>query len=213
MVVLVVVKNVAVVMVVVEKIVVWYFLDSKNFGSHKEDTVVMAVVVEDTQIVIDKLVRVTFAFQKEDTVARKNLSFVNLGPRHHNHGQQRKRSRTASCNVTENYVTRDAIKRVLVGGCCYFEKEMGENNRGYDAIITKWKNSIRPKIVALSVVYDSVQRMDESWSSNLAVFQKALAEFETTYGHAFTLKACWRISKKTEMETPLLNQQHNNNEV
>ncbi|GJS61680.1 hypothetical protein Tco_0656464 [Tanacetum coccineum] len=37
------------------------------------------VVVDDTPIVIDKLVRVTFAFQKEDTVARKNLSFVNLG--------------------------------------------------------------------------------------------------------------------------------------
>ncbi|GJY94958.1 hypothetical protein Tco_0511319 [Tanacetum coccineum] len=79
MVVIVVVKNVAVVMVVVENIVVEYFLDSQNFGSRKEDTVVMVVVVDDTPIVIDKLVRVTFAFQKEDTVARKNLSFVNLG--------------------------------------------------------------------------------------------------------------------------------------
>nr|GEV80113.1 katanin p60 ATPase-containing subunit A-like 2 isoform X2 [Tanacetum cinerariifolium] len=56
-------------MVVVENIVVEYFLDSQNFGSRKEDT----------PIVIDKLVRVTFAFQKEDTVVRKNLSFVNLG--------------------------------------------------------------------------------------------------------------------------------------
>ncbi|GJV04837.1 hypothetical protein Tco_1338406 [Tanacetum coccineum] len=79
MVVIVVVKNVAVVMVVVENIVVEYFLDSQNFRSRKEDTVVMVVVVDDTPIVIDKLVRVTFAFQKEDTVARKNLSFVNLG--------------------------------------------------------------------------------------------------------------------------------------
>ncbi|GKF09377.1 hypothetical protein Tco_0043601 [Tanacetum coccineum] len=60
-------------------VVVEYFLDSQNFGSRKEDTVVIVVVVEDTPIVIDKLVRVTFAFQKEDTVARKNLSFVNLG--------------------------------------------------------------------------------------------------------------------------------------
>ncbi|GJT08562.1 DNA helicase [Tanacetum coccineum] len=56
-----------------------YFLDSKIFGSRKEDTVVMVVVVDDTPIVIDKLVRVTFAFQKEDTVARKNLSFVEPG--------------------------------------------------------------------------------------------------------------------------------------
>nr|GEV61935.1 hypothetical protein [Tanacetum cinerariifolium] len=57
---------------VVENIVVEYFLDSRNFGSRM-------VVVDDMSIVIDKLVRVTFAFQKEETVARKNLSFVNLG--------------------------------------------------------------------------------------------------------------------------------------
>ncbi|GJY44703.1 zf-CCHC domain-containing protein [Tanacetum coccineum] len=76
---IIVVKNIAVVMVVVENIVVEYFLDSQNFGSRKKDTVVMVIVVDDTPIVIDKLVRVTFAFQKEDTVARKNLSFVNLG--------------------------------------------------------------------------------------------------------------------------------------
>ncbi|GKC91107.1 hypothetical protein Tco_1151756 [Tanacetum coccineum] len=78
---IIVVKNIAVVMVVVENIVVEYFLDSQNFGSRKKDTVVMVIVVDDTPIVIDKLVRVTFAFQKEDTVARKNLSFVNLGSR------------------------------------------------------------------------------------------------------------------------------------
>nr|GEW65540.1 hypothetical protein [Tanacetum cinerariifolium] len=47
-------------------------------ANEEEDTVVMVVVVDDTPIVIDKLVRVTSAFQKEDTVARKNLSFVNL---------------------------------------------------------------------------------------------------------------------------------------
>ncbi|GJU32281.1 hypothetical protein Tco_1175870 [Tanacetum coccineum] len=66
-------------MVVVENIVVESFLDSQNFVSRKEDTVVMVVVVDDTPIVIDKLVLVTFAFQKEDTVARKNLSFATLG--------------------------------------------------------------------------------------------------------------------------------------
>ncbi|GJS40711.1 hypothetical protein Tco_0565754 [Tanacetum coccineum] len=59
-------------MIVVKKIMVEYFLDSSNFGSR-------IVVVDDTPIVSDKLDRVTFAFQKEDTVARKNLSFVNLG--------------------------------------------------------------------------------------------------------------------------------------
>ncbi|GKG37907.1 hypothetical protein Tco_0457130, partial [Tanacetum coccineum] len=46
--------------------------DSQNSGSRVVD-------VDDTPIVIDKLDRVTFAFQKEETVVRKNLSFVNLG--------------------------------------------------------------------------------------------------------------------------------------
>nr|GEY80081.1 hypothetical protein [Tanacetum cinerariifolium]GEZ02803.1 hypothetical protein [Tanacetum cinerariifolium] len=63
-------KN-AIVMAVVEKIVVEDFLDSRNFG--------ILVGVNDTQVVADKLARMTFAFQTEDTVARKNLNFVNLG--------------------------------------------------------------------------------------------------------------------------------------
>ncbi|GJT48612.1 hypothetical protein Tco_0974769 [Tanacetum coccineum] len=68
----VVVKNIAVVMTVVKKIVVAYFLDSCNFGSRIVD-------FDDTPIVSDKLDRgVTFAFQKGDTVAT-NLSFGNLG--------------------------------------------------------------------------------------------------------------------------------------
>ncbi|GJU82823.1 hypothetical protein Tco_1285188 [Tanacetum coccineum] len=71
-VVMMIVENIAVVMIVVKIIVVEYFLDSSSFGSR-------IVVDDDTPIVIDKHVRVTFAFQKKDTVARKNLSFVNLG--------------------------------------------------------------------------------------------------------------------------------------
>ncbi|GJW39597.1 hypothetical protein Tco_0065442 [Tanacetum coccineum] len=48
--------------------------------------------------------------------------------------------------------------------------------QGYDTIVVKWKHSIRPKIVAFIVVYDSVQRMDESGSSNIALFQKSISE-------------------------------------
>nr|GEU59113.1 hypothetical protein [Tanacetum cinerariifolium] len=58
--------------IVMKNIMVEYFLDSRNFGSRM-------VVVDDTPIVIDNLGRVTFAFQNEETIARKNLSFVNLG--------------------------------------------------------------------------------------------------------------------------------------
>nr|GEW12489.1 receptor-like protein kinase HERK 1 [Tanacetum cinerariifolium] len=58
----------------------------------------------------------------------------------------------------------------------------------------------------------SVQRMDENEneSSDLVLFQNALAEFETGYEHPFTMKACWRILKNhaawTEIEMPSFNQ-------
>nr|GEU76560.1 hypothetical protein [Tanacetum cinerariifolium] len=73
MVVMIVMENIAVVMVVVENMTVEYFLDSPNFGSR------LVVGLDDTQVGVDKLACLSFAFQTEDTVARKNLSFVNLG--------------------------------------------------------------------------------------------------------------------------------------
>nr|GEW62068.1 hypothetical protein [Tanacetum cinerariifolium] len=69
---MVVMENIAFVMIVVENIMVEYFLDLGNFGSRT------AVGVDDTQVV-DKLDRVLFAFHTEDMVARKNLSFVTMG--------------------------------------------------------------------------------------------------------------------------------------
>nr|GEW60458.1 putative reverse transcriptase domain-containing protein [Tanacetum cinerariifolium] len=122
----------------------------------------------------------------------------------------------AWCDITENNVTGDAMKmrgfRSKI--VAYFEKEIGMNIRGYDAIIMKWKRTIRPKIDAFSAVCDNVQRMNENESCNLTVFQKALAEYETHYGYNFTLEACWRILKDyaawTDIEMLLFNQQHNN---
>ncbi|GJY44909.1 hypothetical protein Tco_0433122 [Tanacetum coccineum] len=56
----------------------------------------------------------------------------------------------------------------------------------------------------------SVQQMDENGSSDLVLFQNALAEFETGYGHPFTMETCWRILKNheawTEVEMPSFNQ-------
>ncbi|GJZ47792.1 hypothetical protein Tco_0601624 [Tanacetum coccineum] len=60
-------------MIVKENIAVEYFLDLRNFGSR------IVVGVNDTQVVVDKLHQVSFVFQTEDTVARKNLSFVTMG--------------------------------------------------------------------------------------------------------------------------------------
>ncbi|GKA44068.1 hypothetical protein Tco_0736792 [Tanacetum coccineum] len=53
------------------------------------------------------------------------------------------------------------------------------------------KNSIRPKVVAFSVVYDSVQQMDENGSSDLVLFQNELAEFEISRqtDHVFSVKS------------------------
>ncbi|GJR84915.1 hypothetical protein Tco_0155700 [Tanacetum coccineum] len=67
-----VVENIVVVMIVVEKSVVAYFLDSCNLESRIVD-------FDDTPIVIDKHVRaVTFAFHKGETVAT-SLNVGNLG--------------------------------------------------------------------------------------------------------------------------------------
>nr|GEZ70882.1 hypothetical protein [Tanacetum cinerariifolium] len=62
----------------------------------------------------------------------------------------------------ETYGLRDIMKQGFwENGFDNFEKDMGGTIREYDAIVSKWKNSIRPKVAAFSVVYDGVQRMDE----------------------------------------------------
>ncbi|GJZ26737.1 hypothetical protein Tco_0570990 [Tanacetum coccineum] len=126
------------------------------------------------------------------------------------------------------FASRSLIHGQVVGGertvsvvdmdnvLVYVEKNGKRNEgtiRGYDTMVVKWKHSIRPKIAAFSVVCDSVQRMDESGSSNLALFQKALAKFETQYGHLFTMEACRRILKNhpawTVIEMSSFNRRHN----
>ncbi|GJX35615.1 hypothetical protein Tco_0247172 [Tanacetum coccineum] len=70
---------------------------------------------------------------------------------------------TAWCNAMETYGSGDIMKK---GFWEYvfdnFEKDMGGIIREYDAIVSKWKNSIRPKVDSFSVIYDGVQRMDEN---------------------------------------------------
>ncbi|GKE21605.1 hypothetical protein Tco_1433117 [Tanacetum coccineum] len=91
---------------------------------------------------------------------------------------------TAWFNAMDTYVTRDRqfSKRFWEKVYANFKKDMGGTIRGYDAIVSIWKNSIRPKVACFSVVYDSVRRMDENRSSDLVLFQNALAEFQTGYG-------------------------------
>nr|GEV68060.1 hypothetical protein [Tanacetum cinerariifolium] len=89
------------------------------------------------------------------------------------------------CNVSENSVRGDTIKTRGLWSevIAYLEKETGENIRGYDAITIKWKNMVHP---AFYVVYDSVQPMNESGSSNVSVLEKPLAKYEARYDHDFT---------------------------
>ncbi|GJY54111.1 hypothetical protein Tco_0445775 [Tanacetum coccineum] len=107
----------------------------------------------------------------------------------------------AWCEAMENYNAGDMRTGFWFKVFDNFKKEMEETIRKYDTVIVKWKILIRPKVVAFSVVYDSVQRMDENGSSNLVLFQNALAEFQNGYGHPFTMEACWRILKNHEAWT------------
>ncbi|GKF02630.1 glutathione S-transferase T3-like protein, partial [Tanacetum coccineum] len=65
----------------------------------------------------------------------------------------------------------------------------------YNAITSKWKNRVRLIIGSFCAIIDNVERRNESGSSNLTVYQKALVEYETQYDHPFTLESCWKILK------------------
>ncbi|GJY07864.1 hypothetical protein Tco_0374918 [Tanacetum coccineum] len=70
---------------------------------------------------------------------------------------------TAWCNAMETCGSGDITKKGFWSDVfANFEKDMGGTIREYDAIDSKWKNSIRPKVAAFSVVYDGVQRIDEN---------------------------------------------------
>ncbi|GJR10702.1 hypothetical protein Tco_0793354 [Tanacetum coccineum] len=103
---------------------------------------------------------------------------------------------TAWCNAMDTYVTRDIHSRKGFWEEVFanFEKDMGGTIRGYDVIVSKWKNSIRPKVAAFSVVYDGVQRMDENGSSDLVLFQNALAEYQTRSCSDVVVVACVKLS-------------------
>ncbi|GKD18849.1 hypothetical protein Tco_1208007 [Tanacetum coccineum] len=112
----------------------------------------------------------------------------------------------AWCEAIENYNAGDMRTGFWSIVFANFQKEMGVTIRRYDTVVVKWKNSIRPKVAAFSVVYDSVQQMDENGSSDLVLFQNASAEYQTGYEHPFTMEAYWRILKNhpawSEVEVP-----------
>ncbi|GJT99946.1 hypothetical protein Tco_1110285 [Tanacetum coccineum] len=88
----------------------------------------------------------------------------------------------------------------------YFEKETG-SNRGYDSILSKWKNRVRPRICAFCAIFDNVQRRNESGSCDLTVYQKACVEYVVEYDHDFSFEPCCQIFKDhsawKQVEMPL----------
>ncbi|GKD06464.1 hypothetical protein Tco_1181438, partial [Tanacetum coccineum] len=78
------------------------------------------------------------------------------------------------CDVSENNISRNSIKakgfwEVVIR---YFEKETG-STRGYDSIVSKWKNRVRPKIGAFCAIIKNIEANHESGTNDLDVYQKA----------------------------------------
>ncbi|GJV74596.1 hypothetical protein Tco_1506180 [Tanacetum coccineum] len=87
----------------------------------------------------------------------------------------------------------------------YFENETG-SSIGYDSILNKWKNRVRPRIDAFCAIINNVEDNHESGSDDLDVFQKACAEYKMIYRQDFMLEHCYNILKdhqadETEEET------------
>ncbi|GJT01037.1 reverse transcriptase domain, reverse transcriptase zinc-binding domain protein, partial [Tanacetum coccineum] len=51
------------------------------------------------------------------------------------------------------------------------------------------------RIGTFCAIIDDVERRNESWSCDLNVYKKALAEYKAQYEHPFTLESCWNILK------------------
>ncbi|GKA39746.1 hypothetical protein Tco_0732297 [Tanacetum coccineum] len=76
----------------------------------------------------------------------------------------------------------------------YFEKETG-SSRGYDSIVSKWKNRVRPRIGAFCAIIKNIEAHHESGTNDLDVYQKACAEYKMIYNGDFTLEHCYNILK------------------
>ncbi|GKE94425.1 hypothetical protein Tco_1579280, partial [Tanacetum coccineum] len=102
----------------------------------------------------------------------------------------------AWCDVSENDITGNAVtsREFWLKVTEYFEKETG-SNRGYDSILSKWKNRVRPRISAFCAIFNNVQWRNDSGSCDLIVYQKACVEYATEYDHDFSLELCWQILK------------------
>ncbi|GJS72828.1 retrotransposon protein, putative, ty3-gypsy subclass [Tanacetum coccineum] len=76
----------------------------------------------------------------------------------------------------------------------YFENETG-STRGYDSIVSKWKNRVRPRIGAFYAIIKNIEANHESGTNDLDVYQKASAKYKMMYKGDFTLEHCYNVLK------------------
>ncbi|GJS13365.1 hypothetical protein Tco_0407837 [Tanacetum coccineum] len=78
------------------------------------------------------------------------------------------------CDVSENNISGNSMKAKGFWEAVirYFEKETG-STRGYDSIVSKWKNKVRPKIGAFCAIIKNIEANHESGTNDLDVYQKA----------------------------------------
>ncbi|GJT16957.1 probable protein S-acyltransferase 17, partial [Tanacetum coccineum] len=69
------------------------------------------------------------------------------------------------------------------------------SSRGYDSILSKWKNRVRLRIGAFCAIINNVKDNHESGSNDLDMFQKVCAEYKIIYRQDFTLEHCYNILK------------------
>ncbi|GKB43933.1 hypothetical protein Tco_0888875 [Tanacetum coccineum] len=92
---------------------------------------------------------------------------------------------TAWCNAMDTYVTRDIHSRkgFWEEVSANFEKDMRGTIRGYDVIVLKWKNSIRPKVVAVYRISNEV-RLQERLVAKHVIHGVGYACGDDLYAHA-----------------------------
>ncbi|GJT12727.1 hypothetical protein Tco_0859769 [Tanacetum coccineum] len=102
----------------------------------------------------------------------------------------------AWCDVSENNIAGNNMKTSGFWDAVitYFEKETG-STRGYDSIVSKWKNRVRPRIGAFCAIIYNVETNYESDTNDIDVYHKACVEYKMIYKQDFTLEHCYNVLK------------------
>ncbi|GJZ37684.1 hypothetical protein Tco_0583875 [Tanacetum coccineum] len=100
------------------------------------------------------------------------------------------------CDVSENNISGNSMKakgfwKAVIR---YFEQETG-STKGYDSIVSKWKNRVHPKIGVFCAIIKNIEANHENGTNDLDVYQKACAEFKMIYRSDFNLEHCYNILK------------------